>query len=574
VSSLVEQIKTRVSIVDVVASYVKLDTHGTTAKGRCPFHNEKTPSFFVSPVRGSFYCFGCNKGGDIFTFIEEIEGVDFKGALQTLATRAGLQVEDFRVSREEQDEKAKLRQVLTTATAFFEAKLGDYPVAAEYVRGRGITDETRAAFRIGYAPDGWRGLYDFLKSRTFTDQEIERAGMTIKSERGYYDRFRNRIMFPIADASGSVVAFSGRILPGPSQASTKEPAKYINSPETPLYSKSQVLYGYDKAKQSIRKADAAILVEGQMDLVLSHQAGVTHAVAVSGTALTPIHLQLLSRLSNNVVMAFDQDVAGFNAARRAIEMALTQGMDVRLCLVPHAKDPADLVRENPQLWRDTVGTAHPVIDALLHTITARGLLGHERRRVVETEVVPYVARLASKLDQAHYVQHVAEFLGIKEDPVWDAVHSLVLPASARAPLVQERAAEPVPKWRRIAERLTNILDWQKEQSPPLVATEALERSLLDALGDVRWHELHRDEDGKLARIFAAELSYQGHSNLERECALLRHALKEELLKERFEDSMRRLREAERTKHQGEVEQYMQECHTISQELRLLSAEQI
>ena len=565
-SSLVEQIKARLSIEEVVGAYLKLEKAGSTLRARCPFHNEKTASFFVSVPRNSFYCFGCNKGGDIFTFVEEIEGVDFKGALATLATRAGLEVEAFHESREEVNEKTTLKRVMETAAEFFVAKLHEYPAARTYLQSRGLTDDTIKLFRIGYAPDNWRAVYDHLKSRGYQDAQLVQAGLCIQSERGYYDRFRHRLMFPMADAQGAVVAFSGRLAPGVAETAGKEPAKYINSPETPLYNKSSFLYGYDKAKVSIRKSDAAVLVEGQMDLVMSHQAGVANAVAVSGTALTPLHLQMLSRLSHTMIIAFDQDVAGFNAARRGIEMALTHGLSVRIALVPHAKDPADLVRESPQLWRDTVSAAEPVIDALLATITSRRLEAHERRRTVEAEILPYVSRLVSKLDQAHYVRMIAEFLDLNEDAVWAQLRA----QSNNIPTSKKDQPPDVliqPRWTRMAKKLYGILLWQ-QPSPPawLAETEARLRALLDPS---RMEVLAPDEDSRRALIFESELSYQGHTDLERESGHLLRSLEEELLKERLETVMQQLRSAEKRKQQEEIDRYVQECNTISQQLRAL-----
>ncbi|PIR45283.1 MAG: DNA primase [Candidatus Vogelbacteria bacterium CG10_big_fil_rev_8_21_14_0_10_51_16] len=573
VSSLVEQIKSRVGILEVVESYIPVEKRGTTLKARCPFHIERTASFFISPARGSFYCFGCNKGGDIFTFIQEIEGVDFKDALRTLATRTGLDVEEFRESKQERDLQSQLRSILELAAAFYEKERGRYPKVAEYVRGRGITEETAKKFRIGYAPDGWRQLADYLKGRGCKEELAEEAGLLVRSERGWYDRFRNRIMFPIEDAQGRVVAFSGRLLPGDSKTSAQEPAKYINSPETPVYSKSAILYGYNHAKVPIRKSDKAILVEGQMDLVLSHQAGVTNAVAVSGTALTPTHLRLVGRLCHTLVMAFDQDVAGFNAARRGIEMALIDGFDIRIAILPHAKDPADLIRDNPRQWQEAVTNAEPVIDAVLAHVSTRELSESEKRRVVEHEVIPYIARLESALDKAHYLNVVAEFLHLPVEAVGASVtkyiSTLARDASqvtlGKAPTIIEEQGEVKPQWRLVAERIHSVLAWQGG-----VASDS------SFVGEARkrFDDLLGPERGALvlgavseAETFEAELAYEGHTDIIKEINELLDTLEETLLKEELVEALASLREAEKRHNADDIEKMVARCGDLSKRLQ-------
>ncbi len=278
-NSPVQQIKERLSIEEVVSSYIKLDRAGANLKARCPFHNEKTPSFFVSPDRGSYYCFGCGAKGDIFTFIEEFEGLDFKGALKILAERAGVPLVQY--NKEKEGEKERLYKAMEEATKFFEKNLVENQEALKYLRERGLENKTIRDFRIGFVKNDWRELYSHLQMIGFTDIEIEKAGLAKKTEKGMYDRFRGRIMFPISDSSGRIIAFSGRILEDDGKS-----AKYLNSPETPIFNKSSVLFGIDKAKDSIRKNNFSILVEGQMDLILSHQAGFKNTVASSGTAMT------------------------------------------------------------------------------------------------------------------------------------------------------------------------------------------------------------------------------------------------------------------------------------------------
>src|SRR3989344_4408177 len=350
-SSPVQKIKEKLSIEDVVSSYIKLDKAGVNLKAKCPFHNEKTPSFFVSPDRCTYYCFGCGASGDIFSFVENFEGLDFKGALKMLAVR----------------EAATLR---------FIDNLSHQREAMEYLKSRGLAEQSVKEFRIGFAKEEWRDLYDYLKKKGFSDSEIEKAGLTKKSEKGsssggFYDRFRNRIIFPISDSGGRVIAFSGRIFKDDGKS-----AKYLNSPETLIFKKSSVLYGLDKAKESIRKNNFSILVEGQMDLVLSHQAMFRNTVATSGTALSDTevskenvvsNLGLIRRLSDNLVLAFDSDKAGMTATARAGKIALSLGMDVKVANLPEGSDPADLIsRDGAPSWKEAIKNSKHLIEFLLN----------------------------------------------------------------------------------------------------------------------------------------------------------------------------------------------------------------
>lgn len=353
-STPVEQIKERLSILDVVAPYVQLQKAGKHFKGKSPFTNEKTPSFFVSPDRGVYYCFSSGKGGDIFRFVEEMEGVDFRGALKILADRA--HVELVPESPQKRTERETLYEILESATAFFERMLAERPEIQAYLARRGVSKRSVVHWRIGYAPDGWRVLKEHLLAEGFNEALILRSGLIKKQADGgkdSYDVFRDRVMFPITDTSGRVVAFSGR-------AMGSDPAlpKYVNSPETELYEKSHVLFGYDKAKQRIRSNDFSLIVEGQFDLVLAHQAGFSNTVAISGTALSAQHVTLLARLSKRVVLALDADRAGIESVKRASERLLEHGMDVKVARMPHGKDPADLVAESPALLKEEIGRAH------------------------------------------------------------------------------------------------------------------------------------------------------------------------------------------------------------------------
>ncbi len=427
-STAVEQIKSRIDIVTLVSSYMKLDRAGASWKGRCPFHNEKTPSFFVSPERGNYYCFGCGASGDIFTFVEEFEGLDFKGALKLLADRTGVVLESYsKENQENKSEKERLYDAMEAATKFFENNLAINSEALEYLKTRGLTDKSIKDFRIGFVKNDWRELYNHLKSKNFNDTEIEKAGLAKKSEKGMYDRFRGRIMFPIADSSGRVIAFSGRIFG--EAASNPANAKYLNSPETPIFSKNAVLYGIDKAKESIRKNNFSILVEGQMDLVLSHQAGYKNTVATSGTALsdstatkenTVSNLGLLRRLSANIVLAFDGDTAGFNAAAKAGRIALALGMDVKVASLGDGVDPADLINKNgPDAWKEAVKTSKHIIEFILDKVLKDAPDARKAGREIKEKVLPFVDALDSSIEKAHFIKKISDQSSIPESALKD-----------------------------------------------------------------------------------------------------------------------------------------------------------
>lgn len=439
-STAVETIKERLTIVDVVSSYVQLEKAGRQFKARCPFHSEKSASFYVSPDRNSFHCFGCNVSGDIFSFVEKIEGVSFVDALKLLADRAHVDLVQFRKGGESSDNKS-LYEVLDHATEFFEGKLQTSGEALQYVLSRGITQETIRDFRIGFAPESWHQLETYLGSKGVSIEHAEKSGMIVRKNEGngFYDRFRGRIMFPIANSTGAIIGFSGRILP--SLAKEKDVAKYVNSPETDLYKKSKVLFGYDKAKRAIADQNACIIVEGQMDLCMAHQAGTKNAVAVSGTALTFEHLRLIQRFTNTLIFCLDSDKAGIQALKRSAELAFAMHMEVKVIPLLHSKDPADLILENPEEWITATKKSIPLIEFLVELSTQDGLTEEYPKRITR-EIVPLIRVMANPIEQAVAVRNVAEKLRISDTSIWSAVKS----APERREHVEEvRVKQPVNK---------------------------------------------------------------------------------------------------------------------------------
>lgn len=420
----IAQIKSRLPIAEVVGTYIRLERAGSNFRAICPFHKEKTPSFNVSPARDAFYCFGCAKGGDIFTFVQEIEGMTFPEALKILAAKAGVQLpERISVSdSHKKDDKDRLIELMEAATNIFQAHYTNNNEVKDYLLNRGLTEETITTFRIGYAPLEWRSLYDALKIRGFTDFEMEKARVVKKVEgKGYYDTFRGRIMFPIMDSSGRVVAFTGRVFGDQKNPDGSSVAKYLNSPEGELYDKSSILFGYDRAKMAIRKADQAIIVEGQMDCIMSHQAGADNTIAISGTALTIPQISLIKRLSNKIVLALDSDTAGISATLRSTRLALREDMQVRVSMIPDGKDPADYIVNHSDNWNNVINSGEPVITYLLKQYSKQGIHGDVLIDRIKKEVFPLIEALPSKIAQSQFVSEVARILSVRDIDVWDDI---------------------------------------------------------------------------------------------------------------------------------------------------------
>ncbi|MEX0932425.1 MAG: DNA primase, partial [Parcubacteria group bacterium] len=414
----VESIKERLDIVDIATPYLKLEKAGAHLKGRCPFHNEKTPSFFISPIRQSFYCFGCGAKGDVFTFIQEVEGLDFREALKFLAEKAGIELKgQTREDAEHRSERDRLYAVLDEAASFYHSELKKFPQALEYLKSREIAEESVDKWRIGYAQDEWRFLYSHLLSLGFPKEIILRAGLAKhapgKEGKEPYDVFRGRVVFPLSDPSGRIVAFSGRALGG-----DVEP-KYLNSPDTALFTKSELLYGLDKAKEDIRKKDYAVMVEGQIDLVLSHQAGVVNTVASSGTAFTTAHLDRLKKLSSRIILAFDGDSAGEKAALKSAVLGMSLGMEVKIASMPLGKDPADTIASGPNEWKDILRKALPAVEYFINLIVEREKDSRKRGLAVKKDILPLVLLLESSIERSHFVSLVSKKMGIREEVVWD-----------------------------------------------------------------------------------------------------------------------------------------------------------
>jgi DNA primase len=562
-SSPVEQIKEKLDIATVVGSYIKLERAGGNFRAKCPFHNEKTPSFMVSPDRGTFHCFGCNKGGDIFTFVEEIEGTDFAGALRVLADRAGVVL--TRENPAERNERDRLFMLLSDVTLFYRRELRKNTEAIQYLRKRGLLPTTIDEFQIGFAPNDWHLTENYLRGRGYAETELEKTGMSIRSERGLHDRFRSRIMFPLCDSSGRVVGFTGRVF------QSDDPAKYVNSPETPLYNKSKILFGLSLAKTSIREAGSAILVEGQMDLIMAHQAGTKNSVAVSGTALTEIQLEILKRYADKLLFSFDSDTAGLNAAKKSAIPALKMGFDVRAIDLSGEKDPADLILESPEKWHKVLESPKHIVDFFISVLQKKYPEKRAFRLAVEKDVFPIVASMDNKIDQSHFMYEIEMALGLNSGAIAEELKKAVFRVDASD---SHKKTEDIPIVKRtpstrkeaVERKIKGVILWQQSATEPILPHEEILTRYKEIAGLIAEIE----EAEKNALIYEAEAFYGGSASLEKAVEELFMNFEKEVIKENLTEAMSELRRAELLHDSEKAGEILNRCKILSEKLNKLN----
>jgi len=406
----VEEIKNKLDIIAVIGEYVSLRKAGVNWKGRCPFHNEKSPSFLVNPEKNIWHCFGCSKGGDIFSFVQEMEHLEFPETLKLLADKAGVKLEnhDPRLS----SQKNRLQNICQLATKHWQRNLQS-PAgknALVYLQARGIKEQTLQDFNFGYASNSWDELYNFLRAEKFTETEIFLAGLTVKKEKGgYYDRFRDRIIFPIADMHGNIVGFTARAM------KKEELAKYINTPEGPIYHKGQILYGLDKAKNHIRQSGYVVVVEGNMDVVACHQFGYKNVVACSGTALTVEQIKILKRYSENIALCFDEDNAGQTAAERTLDLLIAEEMNIKVIKLLCGKDPDECLKTDPKKWEESLRQSKLVMQFYFDRyFTEEALKDISKKKKAAALVLLQVNKLKNKIEREHWLKKMAVVLDVSE----------------------------------------------------------------------------------------------------------------------------------------------------------------
>jgi DNA primase len=435
--SAVEEIKSRINIVDFVGGYVQLQKAGANWKACCPFHNEKSPSFMVNEEKQIFHCFGCGKGGDVFRFIMEMDGLEFKEALKILAERTGVKLETR--GRDNSFDKKKLFDILELSVKFYEKQLWDGSgknKILSYLRDRGLTDETIKSFRIGYVPAGWRNLLAFLTGRGYKPEDIIKTGLLVnknasetpttnyrlpaspasRQTTNYYDRFRDRITFPIFDVMGKTVGFSARVAPDGDESQ----AKYVNTPETAVYSKSFILYGIDKAKREMKEKDFALLVEGNLDVIAAHQAGFTNTVAVSGTALTVQQLDIIKRYTPNIKMFFDMDAAGKAALRRSAELCFSRDINVYVVTTDAGKDAAEIVKKNPAILQEAVDKSIPAMEYFIAEIKNEINISEPTgKKEAVKKILEIISYFSSPVEKDSWIKKIASDMDVEEKIIRD-----------------------------------------------------------------------------------------------------------------------------------------------------------
>lgn len=608
----VEVIKARLGIADVLGSYIELHKTGGSLKAKCPFHNEKTPSFFVSEERGNYYCFGCGAKGDIFSFVEQFEGLDFKGALKVLAERAGVELKWNRDSHKRED-KEILYEIMEEATKFFESNLKPQSEPYEYLIKRGLLPKTIKDFRLGYVSEEWNALENHLRNKAYQSKDIEKAGLIKKGEKGtYYDRFRGRIIFPILDSSGRVIAFTGRILHDDGKS-----AKYLNSPETPLFIKANVLYGLDKAKLAIRQKGYSILVEGQMDLIMCHQIGINNVIAGSGTALTGDTsvsgagtstgtsgqitganssnnaeqsrgsfsvnaFGIVKRLSPNIMMVYDSDKAGEKAAERSALIAIDLGMDVKIASLPSGQDPADAILIDPEIFKNALKSARHIAEFLLDIVMRDAPDERRLARTVAERILPIIARLDKHTEQAYLMKVIQNRTNIREDALWEDLRGEI-----RRIKDKEREAGPntagsavgsttpkVPKGQSLSRRditlrkLVGLIEWKKDATDIVIDKY---KAGLERISGRKYEDLLAFvKEDAVDIAFEAEQFFSNSPKLTLVADEIILSLENEYLKAELVNKMNEIARAEKSKDDVKAMELLKQCQELSKKINEIS----
>lgn len=485
-------IKEKLDIVEVIREFLPLKPAGSNWKGLCPFHNEKTPSFMVSPDRQSWHCFGCSKGGDVFSFVMEKEKMEFPEVLRMFAEKTGIQLRHM--DPKLQNQKTILYDIMEASVAWWHERLisdegkvatavGGAPqdaVARAYCTKRGLSDDVIMSWQLGFAPEAWDRLSQHLVTKGFKLADIIASGVVIERPKTggdrrlpFYDRFRARVIFPIRDANGTVVGATARILPG-AEIPPAGGAKYINTPETIIYNKGRILFALDRAKQSIKDAGFAVMVEGNMDALSSHVALVANVVAVSGTALTPEHAKLLHRYTDDVALCFDEDIAGQAASRRGVDTLLREGFDVSAITLPSGvKDPDECIQKDPALWRAAVAARQPMFDALFARAKKRDMTNVREKKAIAKDLLSLIAKIPDLVERSHYIHELATLLQVPETFLYEALPhgERHVPRDRRTTEESTRGAEKPAQDRHalLSERLLALLARYPEHATHIIA---------------------------------------------------------------------------------------------------------
>ena len=542
-----EEIKARLAIEDVISQYVELKRAGRTLKGRSPWGVDKTPSFMVSPEKGIWHDFSANKGGDIFTFVMEVEGVSFREALEKLAAQAGVDISKDRGGDEKiAQKKARIKEALELATKFYQYCLSKSPKVCEYAfYKRNMNKATVKEFRIGYAPGGGQVLKRFLRSRGFTEQELKEAGLL---NRFQGDLFKNRLMIPFIDSQG-VIGYTARIVE--LEQSVEQGPKYLNTPDTLLFNKSRFIFGLQQGKEAIRTSGFVVIVEGNMDVISSHQAGVKEAVATSGTAMTEQHLKILARLTNDIRLAYDGDEAGVRATERAIQLAGDLGIELTVISNYHgAKDPDELIQRGAELWRAAVVERKPAVEWLLdkyeEKLDLNSAFGKKEYSSIALKLLDYVK---DKVERAHYEEIVAKRVGVSREELQNKEADLeqISAQKAKRRLKKAKTEAKTDNLAKIEKNLLALIVYGGIEAPSGIEIPEDEAKLgeLELIFDNEYKEWDTSQIREEVKILTKRMNDEMRNN---EIAKLQEELeREDLDVEQEKEILRKIMELQREK---------------------------
>jgi DNA primase len=414
-SNITEDIKSRLDVVDIIKEYIQLTPAGVNFKALCPFHNEKTPSFVVSPEKQIWHCFGCGAGGDIFEFVKKIEGLEFPEALRILADKANVKI-DYNYSPELKNQKTKALDILEVTTNYYYQLLlkdKEAKIARDYLEERVIKKEAIEKFHLGYSKDSWDDLVFYLRSKKFIDADIEASGLAIRSKKDnkLYDRFRGRLMFPINNIFGQTIGFTARVLKKDDQQ-----GKYVNTPQSIIFDKSSVLYNMDLAKIAIKQKNYTILAEGQIDVISSYMAGVENIIASSGTALTPQQVKIIKRYSDNLMIAYDADKAGLKATFRIVDNALVENINIKIIEMPKGMDPDQLIKKDKKKWLDAIKKAKPIMDFVFDKVMSIGDMNDVfQKKQMAQKLLVFISKFQDDIERETYLKRLSDSMDVDYD---------------------------------------------------------------------------------------------------------------------------------------------------------------
>jgi len=560
--SPVELIKEKIDIVDFISGYINLSRAGKNWKGLCPFHKEKTPSFMVSPERQTWHCFGCNLGGDIFTFLMKYENLEFGEALRVLAEKAGVELK--KVSPQEYKYIGLLYELNELAKKFFISELENNKKAFEYILSRGLKPETISEFEIGFAPDLNDGLSIHLINSGYSPDDIIRAGLAIKNEKGrIFDRFRGRIMFPIHNHLGKVVGFTGRILP---EFEKEDVGKYINSPETPIFKKSKILYGFWKSKNFIREKNSAFLVEGQMDFLASWQAGIKNTVASSGTALTEDHLSALRKLTDKLIITFDNDKAGQEAGEKAIDMALKFDFDVKIVMFQDFKDPAEAALAGEKNLLNAIEKAMPAPEFYFQKYLKQEKSNWSKDKLKNIQaVLQKLLNIESPVERNFWIKKLSEITSIDEKVLIEEAQKLIKKVKIVSRVDSKENNNQIyskkfNRWELLSQEFIIALLGKESLNPEIEEKKYLEPNY-QKIFELLSKGIKKSEDPSLDEIINLIMLKSGDYlilNLEE----IKKELKKEYLKEKKNELTKKIREAEKQNNEDAIKKYLAELNDL------------